>query len=146
MTRFSILKVSFLAVLGLIAAAGESHAQYTPGFQFYNTRITPRGGLATVAESYEPYWGGTQSYQSNYVNPWLGVSFGKRAISNSYGTTVVTQGYNPWIGPTYTYQYAPAPIVNPQMSFYYGRPVVYNNQMAFYNHGRYHPGFYWGHR
>ena len=143
MTLVKFLTTSFIAAIAFVAFTGDANAQYAPGFQFSQTRISPFGGIANVNESIQPYWGGTQSYQSNYFNPWTGVSFGRQAVSNSYGTQVVTQSFNPYYGPTYSYQYAPAPVINPQIAFYLGRPVVYNNQMAAYYGNRYRPGFTW---
>lgn len=146
MSTIKYLMCGCLITAGLSLASNTAHAQYTPGFQIQQTRFTPLGGIYNVNQSVQPYYGGTQSYQSNYINPWNGVTFGRQIVSNSYGTTEVAQSYSPWYGTSYSYQYAPPVIVNPQMAFYYGHPVVYNPQIAAYNNARYRPGFTWNGR
>ena len=146
MNTIKFLSAGLLVTIGLTLFTSSANAQFAPGFQFGGTTISPYGGIANFNQSIQPFWGGTNSYQSNYFNPWTGVSFGQQAVSNSYGTQVVTQSFDPWYGQTYSYQYAPAPIINPQIAYYLGRPVVYNNQIAAYNNGRYRPGFNWGNR
>ena len=146
MTQIKILTLALFTALGLTISATDANAQYTPGFQIQRTRISPFGGIASESQIIQPYYGGTQSQQSNYFNPWTGVTFGQQIILNSYGTTAVTQSYDPWVGPTYWYQFAPTRPVNAQMAYFYGHPLVVSPQVAAFNNARFRPGFTWNSR